>query len=297
LTLPNFLVIGVARGGTTSLDRYLSEHPQVFMARKEPNFFALEGVPLDFVGPATGINEVSVTRLAEYEALFDGVTDETAIGDASPLYLYWPGTAERIHRYVPRAKLIAILRNPADRAHSKYLHYLGYGQEPARDFADALRLEPERRAAHWSPYFSYVEMGRYAAQLRRYYELFDRAQIAVWLYDDLERDPASLMREVFRFLGVDESFRPDVRTRHNPAGVPKQSPARRLVSRVARAAPGLRALLPRFVERRAENWLSARAPIEAAMPPAVRRQLVETFRSDVEELQRLIGRDLSHWLA
>ena len=113
MTMPNFLIVGAQKAGTTSLHYYLKQHPQIYMSlRKEPHFF--EGMHWDFYRP--GRIMLPVTDLADYQALFEGVTDEKAIGEASASYLYSPKAPTLIKRSIPDARLIAILRNPADRS-------------------------------------------------------------------------------------------------------------------------------------------------------------------------------------
>lgn len=124
MTLPNFLVIGAHKAGTTALYNYLKQHPQVYMSpAKEPRFFALEGKNLKFLGPKKDPgNRCRFTTLEAYRELFQGVSSEVAIGEASTLYLYSQEAPKRIQHYIPDAKLIAILRNPIKRAYSNFVH-------------------------------------------------------------------------------------------------------------------------------------------------------------------------------
>jgi len=123
MTLPTFLIIGAAKSGTTSLWHYLRQHPQIFLTRhKEPNFFILEGLELPpFSGPAAPeilykkIYKYSVTDIDSYRTLFQEVSQEKAIGEASVPYLYFPQAADRIKKYIPDVKMIVVLRNPIDR--------------------------------------------------------------------------------------------------------------------------------------------------------------------------------------
>ena len=134
MTLPNFLIIGAAKGGTTSLYAYLQQHPQVFMSSpKEPTFFGNEGTDGLFNGPHDedrGYHSRVITNFVDYSALFDRVTNEKAIGEASIYYVYLPEAPEQIRKYVPKAAMFAILRNPADRAYSAYLHVVRQAREP-----------------------------------------------------------------------------------------------------------------------------------------------------------------------
>src|SRR5581483_1430265 len=236
--------------------------------------------------------------IAAYRALFDGVAGETAIGEASPLYLYHPDAPPRIARYVPNAKLIAVLRDPAERAYSAFLYMRRDGREPIADFAGALAAEPARIRASWEWMWHYRAVGFYHRQLRRYFDLFPAEQIRVWLYEDLRANAAAVVRDVFRFLGVDDAFTPDTSLAHNRSGVPRSERAIRLLNRPNPLRSALRALLPsdarRRIRIRLQDLLLAKPP---SLDPVVRRDLVASYREDVLALGRLIGRDLSHWLA
>ena len=139
MTMPTFLIIGAGKSGTTSLYYYLKQHPQVYMSPvKEAHFFDQdEGEKPDFRGPGRS-SPPPITSIEDYRALFRGVTDETAVGEATPSYIYIPGAPGRIRRRIPDAKLIAGLRNPTDRAYSAFLHTVRSGRERLTDLARAL---------------------------------------------------------------------------------------------------------------------------------------------------------------
>lgn len=297
--LPNFLVIGAEKSGTTSLDDYLGQHPEIYMSPiKEPRFFALEGHDLSFNGPGdrtAAISRSSVTELDRYQALFEGVSGEKAVGETSPIYLYSPEAAERIRRHLPRAKVIAILRNPVDRAYSAYLQKVKEGREKL-SFARALEEEETRLQNNWAPGWGYKRIGFYLAQLRRYYELFGAEQIRVYLYEDLESDPRCVLRDVFRLLEVDDRFIPDTSRRYNVAAVPRSRVVFELVGRPNPVTSRLGPHLPKPVGRaaaRLRSWNLVRPPRLSA---ETRRDLVALYRPDILRLQDLIGRDLSGWL-
>jgi hypothetical protein len=309
MSLPDFLVIGAPRAGTTSLWHHLDSHPQVYMSPvKEPKFFAFEGEEADFRGPppedlsgGTGA-PWAITDLEAYRALFGGVTDETAVGEASTLYLYYnEKTAERIRRRVPEAKLIAVLRDPAERAYSHFLFMRSHGREPLADFARALDAEEERVRERWWPAFHYTRAGFYHEQLSRYFELFGREQIRIYLYEDLKTDPSGVTRDVFRFLGVDDAFVPDgMSVRHNPSGIPKSSSLYAfLYSGFRRARPFVEPHLPKGLRHRVPRLVASLKTRNLDKPrllPEVRGRLIGEYREDVLRLQDLIGRDLSSWL-
>jgi hypothetical protein len=240
--------------------------------------------------------------IEEYLTLFRGAKDETALGEASPPYIYAPGTAERIKRYVPEAKMIAILRNPADRAYSAFLHAVRIGREPLTDFATALREEEHRIRENWHYTFHYRSRGFYHAQLEHYYRVFGREKIRVWLYEDLRDDPTGVAQSIYRFLGVEDTFAPDVSAKHNPAGVPKNKVARTMIKGIDRTASAflenftsaskIYPLASRLRQRIQSQIVSKPPPID----PDVRRKLTDGYTDDVLKLQDLIERDLSMWL-
>jgi hypothetical protein len=131
MTLPDFLMIGAQKSGTSAIYAYLSQHPQVFTSEnKEPGFFAFEGLQRSFAGPDDARAGRDIVRdLERYRRLFREVGDKARAGEASSIYLYAPQAAERIHHYIPNAKLIAVLRDPVDRAYSAYRHLVRDGRE------------------------------------------------------------------------------------------------------------------------------------------------------------------------
>jgi hypothetical protein len=300
--LPNFLIIGAAKSGTTSLYRYLRQHPDVYMpAVKEPRFFAYAEDPPPMNGPGDErTNEAAgavYTRDA-YRQLFAEATTETAVGEASPNYLYSATAPRLIHEHLPEARLIAILRHPVERAYSHFLHLVRSGREPLRDFGAALDAEPERIAAGWEWSWHYRHMGCYGEQLARYLEHVDREQLTVYLFEDFTADPVALAQDIFRVLGVDDAFVPDTSMRYEASGVPKSDRFQRFllnpdhwIRRISRF------LIPEPVRERLlirmKNVNLEKPPLE----PDVRERLTAAYRDDVLRLQDLIDRDLSAWLA
>lgn len=298
--LPNFLIIGAAKSGTSSLYRYISQHPDIFMSPvKEPHFFGYEDAPPQAQGPDDFVN-TAITNIDAYKELFAGVTAERAIGEASPTYLYLPRAQERIRVHVPGAKLIAILRHPADRAFSAYMHVMRDHRETAVDFREALSLEDERIAANWGPIWHYTAAGFYSQQLSRFYEHFDRDQIRVYLYDDFAENPVRLVQDIFDFLGVDSQFTPDMRYRVNVSGVQKSKSTEFLIdnlfSRPNPVRAAARRLLSEDVRWKFTTRVRNRNLVKQTIPPDVRVELTEKFRDDILNLQDLLHRDMSPWL-
>lgn len=293
MTLPNFLVIGAAKAGTTALYWYLAEHPAVFMSPvKEANYFAYgldDKGQLLFGDP--DLHRFPVTSLEGYEALFAETGEgSVAIGEASPIYLECPQAAARIRALLPEVRIICSLRHPVDRAYSDYLMYLrrrGRRFDPARDLGAAAAWA--RPDSHW------MRIGRYHHQLARYYDAFPRSRIHVSLFDDLKRTAPTLMQHVYQFLEVDTGFVPDFGTPHALGGVP----ASRLLEGLLTSA-AIRSALEPWVPKGAANWVRRlrgrnlrKAP---PLPSDLKHELTTHFREDIAQTSELIGRSLQHWL-
>lgn len=289
--LPNFIVIGAAKAGTTSLHWYLTEHPEVFMSPvKDPSYFAFGLDPAgQLLWGEREFHNFPVRSLSEYERLFADAGDAVAIGEASTMYLECPQSAARIGELLPTTRIICSIRHPVDRAYSDYLMYLrrrGRRFDPVRDLTPT--SDWARSDSRW------MRIGRYHEQLLRYFEAFPRDQIRVCLFDDLKRSPQGFMQDVYRFLDVDPAFVPDFATPHAPGGIPASVVLERIFMRSARSE--VKPLVP----KRAANWFRRlRAKTMRQSPPLpaeLRRELTDQFRDDIAKTSELIGRSLKHWL-
>jgi hypothetical protein len=298
---PNFLVIGAARCGTTSLYHYLGQHPAIYMSpKKEPNFFAFAGETTE--GRGAGFQKMvmrSRTTPSTYLALFDGVTTETRYGEASVRYMVFPRTIINIRRYAPTAKLIAVLRDPVERAYSHFLLHIRDKKEPIQDFDRALAAEPARLREDWKESYQYAGKGFYYRQLRPYFDAFPREQLRVYLHEDLCNDAAGLMRDIFRFLEVDEDWNIDTRTAHGSSRMARAA-KNELWSAVAlkpnRAHTLARRMLPVPMRESLKRRLHHYATFTPPLRPETRARMIAEYREDILQLQALLGRDLSAWL-
>lgn len=296
--MPTFLVIGAARSGTTALYHYIRQHPRVFMSPvKETNFFAYEGETLSVRGPGADYINNSITDLATYQALFEGAPPGAERGEASPLYLFSEKAPRRIHAHVPDARLVAILRNPIDQAFSHYLYARRQCIEPLEDIVEALAAQEQRKREGWQPLFSYSEFPRYHAQLTRYYSLFPGDHIEVFLYDDFTDDPLNVVSRIFRFIGVEDDFVPDLSCRPNAGGEPKNALFQSLLMKPHAPLKMMSRWLPNDTRAYIRDALARRNLRRPPLPDAARDLLVDALRDDILRLQDLIGRDLSGWLA
>ena len=213
---PNFFIVGAPKCGTTAMNDYLSQHPEVFVPDiKEVHFF---GSDLHFTKGA-------LRDEGAYRALFAGATQPRR-GEASVWYLYSRTAAAEIHAFSPDAKIIVMLRNPAEMLYSQHSQFLYNGNEDLTDFWEALAAEPERRAgrrvpvsAHLVDGLFYSETVKYAEQLGRYFDTFGRENVHVILYDDFRADLPGTYRETLRFWVYGTTLRPSSRS-STPTNVP-----------------------------------------------------------------------------
>lgn len=298
MTLPNFLIIGAAKSGTTSLYYYLSQHPEIYMSPvKEPYFFAIEGEGTNFQGLGNLKNFKYVKDIETYSALFDKVSNELAIGEASTWYLYKPQAVKRIKYYIPEAKLIAMLRNPVDRAYSQFTYMISEGREPLMDFSQALEAESKRISNNWLPWWHYKQRGFYYQQLKRYFETFNHEQIKVYLYEEFKDDSITVLQDIFNFLGVDNRFVPEKLQKHNVTYIPQSQTINQLLNPRNSFNSTLRNIFPSQLRKLIKSQL---LKLNKRQPPSlkieVRKELVAEYREDILKLQDLIQKDLSHWL-
>ena len=301
MVLPNFLVIGAAKSGTSSLFNYLRQHPQIYMSPvKEPKYFAFnEGDKLCLNGPGDMAEHIEVTTNIEaYCQLFAGVTDEIAIGECSPSYLYCQGTAGRIKNLLPDIKVIAILRHPVERAYSNFLHLFSSGREPLNSFEQALNAEQERIKANWEYYWHLKNQGFYYAQLKKYFDLFDKKQIKVYLYEYYQSEPNKFLKDIFDFLDIDSNFMPNISEKFNVNKPPKSLAFHNLVVRSNPAKSVITSLLPTKWQQEIEEVLKKlnQSNIKPKIDPQVASKLMLEYRQDIIKLQDLIQLDLSDWL-
>jgi hypothetical protein len=299
--LPTFLLIGAAKSGTTSLYKYLKQHPQIFMSGlKEPNYLAFGDRDIAFGNPKDNkfLNRVAVKDLPSYARLFADATDERAIGEASGSSLYMPGAHRRIRQLLPAVKLIAVLRDPVERAYSQFLYFRGLGAEPVRRFERAVSLEARRIEQRWAPYWFYTANGFYHRQLKPFVDTFGADRIRVYLYEDLVTRPRDILADMFRFLDVDDRFRVDLTVRHNVS----QIPLNRIPDALKAMMPWWHAIEPsapprvrNAIKAFGRDLLRRNTGRGAPIRPEFRKHLQAVFREDTARLQDLIGRDLTSW--
>lgn len=275
MTLPNFIVIGPGKTGTTWLYNQLGEHPQVFLARntKETVFFT----------------EFYTRGLEWYEKFFAGSSGAIAAGEVSNTYFFSPEAPARIARHLPHAKLIVLLRNPVERVLSQYLFRRRNGHIRG-SLEDTIARDPALLAQNF-----------YDEHLTRYLSYFPRDQIFVALFDDVRDDPGNLLLRIWAFLGVDP---PSSQPSAGPvlrASAPRHAASFHALKKFAvwLRRNDFHRLLQWGKRNRALAWLLTR-PIEDEDRPKIGPQtldrLVALYRPHIVNTSEIIGRDLSRWM-
>lgn len=284
MTLPNFIIAGAKKCGTTSMYEYLKQHPQVYMpVVKEPRFFAYN--PNDPNHVKLPFTYFPIRTFEEYTQLFADANGKPAIGEASPMYISSPFALQQLRITIPHVKLVFCLRQPVERAYSLYLMRVRHNLEQRPPY-QAFAGDMER----WTR-FKYYQM------LKPWFEQFEPSQIQVLLYEDFQADSLRIMQEMFQFLGIDKNFTPDMKQKHGVGGVPKNKPLHRVLTAIRKSrykklfGSYLPASVRSFFTRSSRKNLS-KAP---AMPEDVRQFLTNLYAEDTVKLEGLLQRDLSIW--
>ncbi|MEQ9625952.1 sulfotransferase family protein [Coleofasciculus chthonoplastes] len=302
--LPNFLLIGAAHAGTTALYYFCQQHPQIYMSPiKETNYFAFEGEKLDCeVHNPDLVKQISISNIEKYYSLFQNVSNEKAIGEASPSYISSPGAAQRIQECIPNAKIVAILRHPVDRAYSETIRYSGGNESGLARLVETLDITKEdlfQKKIWRLP----ISKGLYHSQLERYFAQFNPDQIKVLLYEDLKNSPQDLMKDLFNYLGVDAEFIPDTTQTYNKSGQTKNKLINKII--LAPKSSPIVKILKLYLPGNLKNFLvnlqnqlrnkNMASPVP--LPPDIKQKIIQKYyREDILKLQDLIQRDLSSWL-
>lgn len=283
MRLPDFIVAGAVKSGTTSLNYYLKQHPEIYMSpMKEPRFFAYDATDPEHQ-QGEGLR-FPIRTLEEYGQLFDGVDGETAVGEASPHYMISPVAPRQIRTILPDVRLIFSLRDPVKRAYSVYWHAVRLGQED-RPPGEAFTEEDYR-----------VRNGRYYELLQPWYDLFPASQIKVILFEDLVADTLGIYGELCHFISVGDCFEPDTIVR-NRGGAYKNKRLGLFMERV-KTHPLKRSVVPYLpgpIRNRLADVRDSNLGATPPMPPEVADWLYEYYREDTARLQNLLQRDLAAW--
>lgn len=306
MALPDFFLIGAPKAGTTALHSALARHPALFMSPvKEPKFYLCDGRPpprSEHRGPGDAHSRQEwIWRRDRYEALFDAAPAGALRGESTPFYLSDVRALERIRRDVPDARLVAVLRDPVDRAFSNWLHLWSDGLETEPDVVRAVEAEDARRADGWAPFWHYRRLGLYGQHVQQLLTLFPREQLHLLRYRDLVDGPEHAVADVCTFLGVDPRDPPTPRPQNSRPSVPPDTRRTHRRARVVRAGAWAGQFLPpqawRAAEGRCQAWLRQgdHPHPRPALTPSDRERLLPSFVDDICELETVTGGNYADW--
>ena len=296
--LPNFLIVGAAKSGTSSLHNYLNQHTEVFMPSynkegmkvKEPRFLIKDLVEHRLHN--------GVWTWEEYQSLFNGASKFKAIGESTVLYLYYYEHAiKNIKlRLGNNVKIIIMLRNPANRAYSAFQH-VSRGFKEELSFEKSLEIEERRleKDKELTPMVMYKDMGLYYEMVKAYLDAFEN--VLIILYEDFRDETDEVLQGVYQFLGIDENQKIDSTSRHNVGGKRwKNKRMKKIFMKDHLLKSVIKPMIPKKIRKEVRDKLvnvSTRAV--SPMKVKTRNYLNQFFKADVGKLSELLNTDLTHW--
>jgi len=298
---PDFLIIGAPKAGTTALHSALALHPEVFTTNpKEPKYWLCgDAPPPHWTGPGDAHSQQEwIWRRRDYDALFRPAAEHQVRGESTPFYLWSRPAHRRIAEHLPEVKLVAVVRDPIDRAYSNWMHLWSDGLERESDFERAFVSQQQRVDAGWAPFWRYKDLGLYGEQLKHLYGYVDPARVLVVRYKDIVEGPAATVDEVCRFLGIAESHVSSI-PRDNSRTYAEPGWRTSVFGRAVRTGAWLGQFAP------PEVWRAASVPIMARLSsgdshrpklsPDARARLLPHFEEDIALLSELTGEAFALW--
>jgi len=295
INLPNLLIVGAAKCGTTSLHNYLKQHPDIFMTEhKEPHFL---------INSEIGERRVhkAVTTLEAYKKMFETDRDYRYKGESSVMYMAFPEfSINNIKKYLdPDVKIIIMLRSPIERAFAGYLHNLRYNPAENLSFEEAVDKSEERyhQEEDMTPDTRYLHVGCYASQVESFMNVF-KSNVHVIMYDDYVNNINACLSNVFDFLEIDR-ISVDTSRRHMVGGwVFKNRFLRNFFIPENNLKSLLKILLPNKKAREflRKNIMKISTVDTPYLSVVMRKRLAEYYRNDISNLSRLLNRPLNHWI-
>ncbi len=294
---PQFIVAGTARAGTTSLNSYLQQHPELFLpVVKEPCFFSFAGEKIDY---KNGKFAFAITSIDDYNKLYKKALAYQVTGDISTPYLYkYEKTIQNLKKFhddYSAVKIIIILRNPVDRAYSQYLWRVRDGREEL-SFEDAISSEENRMKENYSFDYFYVDRGMYHDQVKAYIDNFKFVKII--LFEDLKDHTKETLSSICDFLKVDNDFLFVKRTAQNSSFLPKSTMLNKLLTMESKTKFKFLSYIPENIKSTIKEQfmrLNSSSKKNPDILAATRIKLVSFYSNDINKLEKLIGRDLSNW--
>ena len=298
---PNLFIVGQPKSGTTALQQFLGQHPEIYMSSiKEPHFFCAD-FHLESDRAYGRQRFFDFRSESAYLQLFSRAKEVKIAGESSTNYLYSQVAAEKIHNFNPDAKIIIILREPAKFIYSLHSHYVKFTEENEPDFLTALALETERKQEKTtsprviSPsYLYYSQRVQYYQQVIRYCDRFSPEQIKVVIFEDFKSENERVFREILEFLGVNTNFAPE----YEAINVNKEVKFKAINNLIN--SPLVKSISKNLVSQEfnefirdniVEKYLWHSAP-KAKMPEEIKIQLMKQYKSEVVKISELLNIDL-----
>ncbi len=283
------MIVGAEKSGTSSLARYLDQHPNICShEQREITYFVNDEEY------AQGYEKTYSRYFPKYK------NDQSILLAKSVGVMYWSEAVKRLWNHNPNCQLVAILRNPVDRAYSAYWYARQMGWEDLESFEEALAAEPIRfqEGGLKRRYCAYLDRGIYHKQLAVLFEHFGRNQVHVFLFEDLKSDPVSLCQNIYEAVGIDSDYVPEVSERYNKATIPRFPVVSKILSSAHPLKRAVRKLLSdkvSFLIRDQIRHLNEKTLSPSLMNPETRAYLEEYFISPNLQLGKLLERELSQW--
>ncbi len=311
--LPDFIVVGANKGGTTSIYHYLKQHPEVYLSPvKEPHYFSkdidinlfkrefaqnkLQDIDRYLSGDMQQEYHAAFIRDREqYIRLFKHVTTQKAVGELSTSYLYSSVAAEEIKKEIPGCKIIICLRNPIERAYSHYRMNLWTGNSNEFNFYKALVDDFNHDPKVWGNAHLYTEIGMYYQQVKRYLDVFGKEQVKIIFTEDMKKNAQQVIRELYAFIGVDPAFIPDTSKQYNEVYTPKFKNVTWLLNKTG-IRPLMKRLSPQFLKNIFVKALYKQKSEKGEIPADAKQFLISKLSEDISQLSALLNKDLSNWL-
>ena len=311
--LPTFIVVGANKGGTTSIYHYLKQHKQVYLSPvKEPHFFSKD-IDVNLFKREFAQNKLQdidkyvngemkeefhaafIRDIEQYKKLFSKVQDQKAVGELSTSYLFSEVAAKEIKALIPDCKIIICLRNPFDRAYSHYRMNLWTGNSNEFDFYKALVEDYDYKPKVWGNAHLYTEIGLYYQQVKRYLDLFGKDNVKIIFTEDMKKNAAQVVKELYEFIGVDSSFVPDTSTRYNEVFTPKYKNITWFLNKSG-IRPLMKRLSPQVLKNIFVKVFYKGKGDKGEIPANAKQFMLEKFSEDISKLSVLLNKDLSNWI-
>jgi hypothetical protein len=292
--LPNFLIIGASKCGTTALYYYLKQHPEIsFPSLKEPKYFSSinEKFPHNGVGDSS-VDKYAIKTLDQYKNLFSKIENKR-VGEASPDTIYFHAkTAPHVKEILGDIPVIIILREPVKRAFSAFMYLKRDSREPL-SFIDGLIAEEERLINNWDFVWGYKKCGLYYEQVKTFIDNFSNVKIV--LQEELKTNTPEVLKNLYSFLDVDTTFKADFSINHNESGVPNNFISKFLLSRKNILSIAIRETIKIIIPRNLLEKIASKSLKRVVILEKYEKYLKPFFRDDVLQLEKLINKDLSKW--